>query len=240
MKKHFKNIKDFILLKWVPRITILLVVYIWALFASNLLWWKLIPLPFLERWITIAIIMVPIMFLVTDIVWDVYGKAKAFEFVKLWFFSLILLLIRQIIWVWINWFVPAWSWAGWYELYNESYSMVFGLSISFTIASIVAYLIGQRVDVFVFHLLKAKHWKKKLWVRNNISTAIAQFVDTFIWTVIAFSPRMISWDMWFVYIFSAIIIPYWIAKVIIAGIDTPLVYLWVNWLKKSEDIKKIK
>ena len=52
------------------------------------------------------------------------------------------------------------------------------LTIGATIASMVAYLTAQFIDVNIFHFLKAKTKGKKLWLRNNVSTLISQLIDS--------------------------------------------------------------
>ncbi len=209
---------------------ILLTLYIGALYASNLLWGKLIALPFLERGITVAIVTFPLLFLITDVVGEVYGKQKSKEFVHLGMFSLVMLLIWQVFSV----FVHGVESNDRFIHFNEAYTTVFGLSISFTIASLVAYIIGQYVDVSIFHFIKSKRGEKNLWLRNNLSTIVAQFVDTSVWTMIAFAPKLWDWTFNFLSLYATIIIPYWIAKIIIALVDTPLVYLGVQRLKKGK------
>jgi uncharacterized integral membrane protein (TIGR00697 family) len=214
------------------KLNILLVLYISALISANLLWWKLLPIG--DRGLTVSIIMFPFLFLITDIVWEVYWKSKAKEFVNLWLFSLVILLLRQIFSILVPGAVPN----PWYAAFNSSYQTIFQLSIYFTIASILAFIIWQYVDVFIFHNLKRIFSWKYLRFRNNISTIIAQFIDSTIWSLIAFLPKLLDGTFTIFTIFSIIIIPYWLAKVIIAILETPICYLWVNWLKKNKDTKE--
>ena len=52
------------------------------------------------------------------------------------------------------------------------------LSMGATLASMIAYLSAQFIDVNIFHYLKSKTGDKKLWLRNNVSTFISQLVDS--------------------------------------------------------------
>ena len=70
-----------------------------------------------------------------------------------------------------------------------------------------------------------------MWLRNNVSTIVGQFVDTNIWVFIAFIPRLIDGVYTPLALFSVIILPYWLAKVVFAFLDTPLCYLGVRWLR---------
>lgn len=210
------------------KLDLMLGFYVGALFASNLLGGKLIPIGFGDRGLTVSIIMFPMLFLITDIVGEVYGKKKAKSFVTVGLISLCLLLVWQI----FSLSVPGAAPNEWYESFNECYSTVFGLSVSFTIASILAFFFGQYVDVLTYHLLKKKQGKRYIWVRNNLSTIAGQFVDSCIWVFIAFFPKLLDGSFTAGTLFFSIVIPYWLAKVLIALLDTPLCYLGIWWLKR--------
>lgn len=212
------------------KTNILLGLYVAALIASNLLGGKLMPIGFGGRGLTVSIIMFPFLFLITDIVGEVHGKKKAKEFVLIGLTALLVLLGWQLFSLSVPSAVPN----EWYETYNLAYKTIFGLSVTFTIASILAFYFGQWVDVAIYHIFRKKHKGKLMWLRNNISTMVAQFVDSSIWVLIAFSPKLFDGTFTFLGIYSAIIIPYWLAKVIIAILDTPLVYLGVRFLRDKE------
>lgn len=210
------------------KLNLLLSLYIGALFASNLLGGKLMPIGFGDRGLSVAIIMFPFLFLITDIVGEVYGKKKAQGFVKLGLISLSVLLFWQYFALNVPWAVPN----EWYAGYNEAYKTIFSMSLTFTIASIIAFAFGQYVDVFIYHAIKRIQGNKWIWFRNNLSTIIGQFVDSVMWVFIAFSPRLLdgSFTPWS--LFSIVVVPYWLAKVIFAIIDTPICYLGIRWLRK--------
>ena len=71
-----------------------------------------------------------------------------------------------------------------------------------------------------------------MWLRNNVSTIVGQFIDTNIWTFIAFFPRLLDGSFTVITLFSLVIVPYWLAKVVMAALDTPIAYLGVRWLRK--------
>ena len=210
------------------KLNLLLALYIGALFAANLLGGKLMPIGFAERGLTVSIIMFPFLFLITDIVGEVYGKKKANMFVNIGFISLVFLLLWQLFSISVPSSIPN----EWYQSFTDSYHVIFSMTIGFTFASLVAFLLGQRVDVYVYHLVKKIWGEKNLWLRNNVSTIIGQFVDSSIWVFIAFFPRLLDGSFTVLTLFTVMILPYWFAKVIFAFIDTPLVYLGVKWLKK--------
>ena len=210
------------------KLYILLALYVGALYAANLLGGKLMPLGFGNRGLTVSIIIFPFLFLITDIVGEVYGRKKAKMFVTAGLISLCVLLFWQLFSI----SVPAAYPSEWFIAYTDSYQMVFEMSITFTIASILAFFFGQYVDVITYHFFKKKHKEKHMWIRNNVSTIVGQFIDTNIWMFIAFLPRLWDGSLGIGVMFVTMIIPYWLAKVIVAAIDTPLAYLGVSWLKK--------
>ena len=212
------------------KLSILLALYVGSLYASNLLGGKLMPFYlFGPRGLSVGIMMLPFLFLITDIVGEVYGKKEAKRFVTAGFISLIVLLAWQLFSISVPAAVPT----AWYEIFNPAYQTVFGLSLTFTIASIIAFVIGQHIDVNVYHFVKKLMHNRSLWIRNNISTAIAQFTDAFIWTTIAFIPRMIAGTYTMASLFSIVIIPYYLARLVMGIFHTPLCYLGVWWLKKE-------
>lgn len=217
-------------MKQEQKLNLLIGLYVGALFASNLLGGKLMPIGFGDRGLTVSIIMFPLLFLITDVVGEVYGRKKANEFVKIGLISLLFLLAWQLFAISVPGAVPN----EWYATFNESYRNVFGLTISFTIASIIAFLFGQYTDVLIFHVMKKFQKGKMMWLRNNVSTFFGQFIDSSVWAFIAFFPLLLNGTFTFFSLYGIVIIPYWLAKVIVAMIDTPLAYLGVKWLKKED------
>ena len=108
---------------------------------------------------------------------------------------------------------------------NEVRRFAFGA----TVASMIAYLTAQFTDVYVFHFWKRVTKGKHLWLRNNGSTWISQFFDTIIVNSIFLGLGLkLPWNVvW------QVIVANYIFKLILAALDTPLIYLGVSWLKRS-------
>ena len=111
---------------------------------------------------------------------------------------------------------------------DAEYSKIFGTTLRIFAASIVGFFISQMHDVWAFEFWKKKTKGKFLWLRNNASTIVSQFIDTVIFMFIAF--YAISPKFTVEYVF-ALIIPYWLIKVAFALFDTPFCYLGVKWLR---------
>jgi hypothetical protein len=107
---------------------------------------------------------------------------------------------------------------------------IFQNSSRVILASILAFVISQMHDIWAFDFWKKKTQGKYLWLRNNLSTAVSQFIDTTIFIFLAFYQITPKFDFDFMW---QLILPYYAVKLILAFIDTPFVYLGVRWLKKK-------
>ncbi len=181
--------------------------------------------------LTAGIITYPITFLVTDITSEVFGKKKANLLVIVGFFcSLLSLFIITIV---LN-LTPSeiWLTGTAYENLDDivlAFNTVFALPGILIFASMTAYLIAQLIDINIFHYVKKITNSKHLWLRNNISTMFSQLIDT-----IVVNSIFLGFGMGIEFsIIVKIIIANYIIKIIFAAIDTPLVYLFVNLIKKK-------
>ncbi len=161
-----------------------LYVYLCAVFVSCLLLGdiiggKTITMPYLGA-ISVGILPFPVTFLLTDIVNDFYGKAGA-RFVTILGFCMAVLawIILQL----TTWWQPDPS----TYFTQAEYAKIFGGSAQLFVASMIAYLIGQFLDIHVFQLWKALTESRHLWLRATGSTALSQIVDTVTINVIFWS-----------------------------------------------------
>ncbi|MAG22326.1 MAG: transporter [Candidatus Diapherotrites archaeon] len=208
------------------RTNLLLGLFIASIIASNLLGGKIaeivifgVPIIF-----SVGLVAFAFTFPVTDVIAEVYGRKKAQEFVYIGLAALIFVLIVTVISVNLPYAERSW-------ITPEQYGAVFDQSIRILIASIVAFFISQMHDVFSFEFWKEKTQGKMLWLRNNLSTIVSQAIDSTIFMFIAFYQVSPKYDVGFI---VSLIIPYYILKVGLAIIDTPVVYAIVNWLKSAE------
>lgn len=176
--------------------------------------------------VSVGIFFVPVLFLVTDIIGEVFGRAEASRFVNMATIMLVVLFVMMGVCIAIP---PNESWG-----MQEQYAMVFGSSLRMTIASLVSFVVSQQLDVLMFSFWGKVTKGKHLWVRNNLSTIVSQLIDTTIFEFIAF------WhlnDKFTTSYIISLIIPYWLFKVVFALLDTPFCYLGVWWLrgKKPEE-----
>lgn len=206
------------------KTNILIGIFVGALIAANLIGLKIADFVIFEA--SVGILLFPILFLITDIIEEVHGKKKAQELVIVGFVTLVIVLIVTVIAVLLPFAERS--------LVKEEYTTIFSATIRIFIASITAFLIAQLHDVWAFNFWRQKTKGKYLWLRNNASTIVSQFLDTTLFMFIAF--YNISPKFTVVYVFS-LIIPYWLVKILFALFDTPFCYLGVRWLKSPDKNK---
>ena len=115
---------------------------------------------------------------------------------------------------------------------DNIYNVVFRNAWRIIAASMIAYLIAQFIDVRIFHFWKKLTKGKHLWLRNNGSTIASQLVDTSLVICILFIG---VWDAR--QIFNGIM-DGWLFKMLIAFIDTPIIYGIIFLLKDKIPIHK--
>lgn len=151
-------------------------------------------------------------FLITDIISEMWDKSKAEIAVWSGFFCLI--FYAAYTYLSVRWPAsPFWE--------NQSaYETIMLSSVRIAMAGPIAFIISQHVDVFIFHSMKEREGKSKLWIRNNVSTAISQSIDSIVFITIAFYGLFPIWPL---------ILGQYFIKLIIAVSDTPFIYL-SRWL----------
>lgn len=197
--------------------------FIASLVASNLIFQKFFywePFGLYRFEISVGILPYPITFLITDILSEIYGKRKANKVVIAGIFaslfSMIIILISD--------YAPAIESS---PINNDTFHQVFGLSPLAVFASMMAYLFAQFVDIKIFHFWKNLTKGKHLWLRNNFSTFASQFIDTFTVIFLLCIFKILPWE-----IFTSLLISGFLFKVIVAILDTPLLYGAVFLFKK--------
>jgi len=199
----------------------LLGLFIGCLILANTLGTKITTL-FGVR-VSVGIFFIPVLFLVTDIISEVFGKKEAQKFVTI---SVILLLITVGMTALCINLPPNPTWGN-----QAAYASVFGATLRMTLASIVAFIFSQYHDVWAFEFWKQKTKGKHLWIRNNASTIVSQLIDTTVFMFLAFYKISPKFTVGFL---ITLIIPYWLFKVVFALLDTPFCYLGVRWLRGKD------
>ncbi|MBT5783337.1 MAG: queuosine precursor transporter [Candidatus Marinimicrobia bacterium] len=207
---------------------VLSAIFIASLITCNLVANKFVTvdLGFKVFIVSAGILPYPLTFLVTDLISELYGQKKA----NLVVFSGFIASIFVLFFLWLGGqfsSIPS-SVVG-----DSTYDLVFQNAWRIIAASMVAYLFAQFIDVKIFHFWKKLTNGKHLWLRNNGSTIVSQLVDTALVVSILFVG---VWDS--NQIISAVI-DGWLFKMLMAFIDTPIIYGIIHLLKGKIDIAKI-
>jgi hypothetical protein len=199
------------------KILICLTLYIGSLFAANTLGIKLMPFLFGTH-LSVAVFSFPIVFIMTDVIGEVYGKKMAKNFVLAGVISIVLFLFYSLLST-----VAPWAESSLWV--KDGYNQIFGLSARFSIASLVAFVIAEYQDVISFFFFKKHTGEKKFWLRSNLSNMWSQLLDTVIFMSIAFAGVYPAMTI------IGIIIPWWLFKVLMGFVYTPLSYLGIYLLR---------
>lgn len=200
--------KSVIITKTRNSLTLLNVLFATAVIIANVVASKVIQLGWLI--VPSAVFAYAITFLITDVIDEIWGKEEAQKAVWRGFWAQImaslLILTAQ--------YLPV---APFMSEQQKHFLAILGQNWRFAIASLIAYLISQSTDVYLFafwgKLTKGKH----KWLRNNASTMTSQLIDTAIFITIAFSG--VVPDLW------KMVVSQYVLKLIIALCDTPFFYL---------------
>lgn len=175
--------------------------------------------------LSVGILPYPITFLITDLISEIYGKKAANRVVTAGilasFFSMGILLLANA--------APAMESS---PIDNATFTKVFSLSPLAVLASMIAYLLAQFVDIRIYHFWKKITHGKMLWLRNNFSTFTSQFLDTFSVVFLLSIFGVLPWELFFGLVLSGFVF-----KIIIAILDTPLLYLFVGIFRKKFGLK---
>jgi uncharacterized integral membrane protein (TIGR00697 family) len=175
--------------------------------------------------VSVGLLPYPLTFLITDILSEIYGKRKANEVVIAGifasFFSLLIIYVSKE--------VPATSWS---QVNDNTFINVFGAAPLAVLASMMAYLFAQFIDIRVYHFWKDFTQGKQLWLRNNFSTFSSQFIDTATVLILLCSFGIINWDKFWGLMISGVVF-----KIIIAILDTPFLYLTVYFFRRRFNLK---
>lgn len=182
--------------------------------------------------LAVGVLPYPVTFLCTDFVSEIYGRQRANFLV--WVGFLVNLWLMFVLWLGgILPGLPAPD--GGEPLFFE----VRRLTLGGVVGSMVAYLVAQLCDVQLFHFWKRLTRGRHLWLRNNGSTMVSQFADTFV--VITFAHFYLHalpidaergvWPQLWVFIFTG-----YLFKFLVAFADTLPFYLGTAWLRRYLEV----
>ena len=167
-----------------------------------------------------AVFAYAITFFASDCYTELYGKRAAQGLVNVAFVMNFVLLGL----VWLAIWAPTFEFS---PVAQEPFAETLGASTGVVAGSLLAYLVSQNWDVLVFHGLKQRTGGRMLWLRNVVSTASSQLVDTVIFIVVAFAVfQGTSTDQ-----VLSLLVGQYLFKLALVGLDTPFVYLAVGVIR---------
>ena len=173
--------------------------------------------------LTAGVLLWPIVFVMTDIINEYYGRngVKFLSFTAAILISYAFLMVYFAMNLspadfWIERITPLGN-----VNMHQAFNTIFGQGLWIIIGSLTAFLVGQLVDVTVFHYFKSFTGSSKIWLRATGSTLVSQLVDSFVVLFIAFYIGA-GWDLKLVLVIGLV---NYIYKFFIAVIVTPLLYL---------------
>jgi queuosine precursor transporter len=193
--------------------------FVTALVVGDIIGGKLFEVTVLGSAFTLSvgIIPFPITFVLTDVLNEFYGKKAA----------------RTVTWVGLGSavfafavifsagaipFAPFTKAADWKGITEEQFQSVFLSSQRILAASMVAYVVGQLVDIYVFHKLKAATHNRFIWLRATGSTMVSQFFDTALIQTLAWYGTLATEKL------PGLILGSYAIKVVVAVALTPVIY----------------
>jgi len=199
-------------------------VVIFGLLLANVLGPKLTIIFGLQT--SMGVILYSSIFFATDLLSEKYGRAEAQKAVMLGFAISVLLVVMTQIGLQ---FAPSDNpkTAEFANSVHTAMLALFDYTPRFVAGSLLAYLISQSLDVWVFHRIREATNGKHLWLRNTGSTLISQAVDTLIYGLVVW------WGIVDFVTAMQLAAAKYVFKFAIAVIDTPFIYLARNWQIKS-------
>lgn len=178
--------------------------------------------------VPVGVIAYPFTFLATDLISELYGRKKAQMMVWVGFgmncFMLLLMSIN-------HWLPNTSGVSGGINLFEGVYEFMVGN----TIASMIAYLTAQTIDVRLFHFWKNLTKGKHLWLRNNASTTVSQLVDSTAILSILYLAGNLGDSVNSVGSLIILILNSYLFKFFFALFDTPLFYLGVKLFREYDE-----
>jgi len=173
---------------------------------------------------TAGTLLWPIVFIMTDTVNEYFGKRG----VRMISWLAAGLIVYSFVFAYLaihlapaSWWVGAAKDQGVPD-YQAAYAAIFGQGMWIIVGSLIAFLVGQLIDVQVFHRIRSRTGERHAWLRATGSTAVSQLVDSFVVLYIAF---VLGPQQWPTSLFLAVGTLNYIYKMLAAIALLPLLYL---------------
>jgi len=200
-------------------------VVICAVFVTSLLTANIIAVKLIEVFglvLPAAVIIFPVSYIAGDVLTEVYGYARARQVIWLGFLCNLLAVAA----VWCGQMLPAaFFWKG-----QEAYELILGYTPRLLVASFSAYLVGEFANSMVLAKMKLATKGRWLWTRTIGATLVGQGLDSLVFITLAFGGTVPLSSL------AGIMVTQWVVKCLYEAAATPLTYVVVNSLKRSEGV----
>jgi uncharacterized integral membrane protein (TIGR00697 family) len=180
---------------------------------------------------TAGVLIWPIVFIMTDVINEYFGRRG----VRLISYAAAGMITYAFVFAYAAIHLAP---AAWWVTVNSSrgvpdmqaaYGSVFGQGLWTIGGSLTAFLIGQVVDVAIFHRIREATGERWIWLRATASTAVSQLVDSFVVLYIAF---VLGPQQWPVSLFLAVGTVNYAYKMLMAVVLSPLIYLARHYIER--------
>ena len=176
--------------------------------------------------VSAAIIVFPVSYIISDVLTEVYGFRVARGVIWLGFACNLLMVIL----VFLGGLIPAAVF--WGEEAEAAYGTILGATKWLLLGGFIAYIVGEFTNAVVMVVLKNLTKGRYLWTRTISSTIVGQGIDSVLFFGIAFGVS----GLWPWPAAIGAMLFGWIAKSVYEIIATPLTYVVINWLKRTEQM----
>ena len=202
------------------RLLVLTLLFVVTLLVSNIIAVKLVEIGGLV--LPAAIVIFPVSYILGDVLTEVYGYGRARRVIWLGFLcNLLAVLVIAA----AGALPPAGFWDG-----QPAYERILGATPRILAASFLAYLVGEFLNAYVLARLKVATQGRWLWLRTIGSTLVGQLFDSAIFLLVAF------WGEMPASVLLGAILTQWLVKSAYEAAATPLTYLVVGYLKRTEGV----
>lgn len=164
----------------------------------------------------------PIVFITSDLINEYFGRSGV---KRISYITAVLIAYAFVMIYLATWLSPAGFWLDVNGLQdgfniNTAFSKIFQQGMNIIVASIIAFVVGQLLDAYIFHRLRIFTANKMLWLRSTGSTIVSQLIDSLLVTLIAFY----AFGNWSLKQAISVALVGYIYKFVVAVLMTPVIY----------------
>src|SRR5215211_3541267 len=184
--------------------------------------------------LTAGVLLWPVVFVMTDIINEYYGSkgVRFLSYLTIGLISYAFIMFNGAIHLKPSEYFTV---GNGIENADNAYRGIFGQGLWIIIGSMIAFLVGQILDVLIFHKIKKITGEKNIWLRATGSTLVSQLVDSFVVLFIAFYlGRKIQTgqgDAWSLHQVLVTGTGNYLYKFMAAIVLTPVIYLVHGWIE---------